>query len=507
MTRQRMMMLALAAAMMLPAAGCAEYFGGIAEITQMQPDGSDSHITVTEEEASVYVADAMPIFNHLTYQPEMFYGKYVSEGTDGSALTEDAKQAFLDGAQTFTMTGAHAKLTTMPFRVDFGPHCNMTPLNYLSGYHLALLYFYDVKGEPVQVQAAYSVDGNSLNMQLIRSCDYDADSETVNYEFSGDTLKFYYTLNAGGLTLSNSTGKVQLFPEDLHRQPPVYEIHDANRYGESELLDGIESIELTAGEQYVMVNGAQCPVTGYEFTNDGIFKLKWTVDGTPHAVQTAYFYCDDDGLVLMDDTNTYLYTRRSYDLYSKDVNTNNLSLRDSEELARLGDADITAFNERIKALYADLERALETAGVSANIDPESGEIALDSVVLFAVDDSAISPEGTQMLSNFLNAYTSVIFDKKYDGFVTAVEIEGHTDPTGSEERNQELSKARAEQVMQYCLSAENGLDPAVTEKLTPMLSAQGFAAAHPIFGADGEVDLAASRRVSFRFIAAVKSAE
>ena len=507
MTKQKMMSLALTAALALPMAGCSDYFNEIAEIAQMQPGSAIPQTTVTEEEASVYVADALPVFNHLSYQPEMFYGKYISEGTDGGRLTDDAKQTFLDGAQTFTINGAHAKLTTMPFRVDFGPHCNTTPLNYLSGYHWALLYFYDVKGEPAQVQAAYSVDGNSLNMQLIRSYEFDSDKGTLDYEFSGDTVKFYYTLDSKGLTLSNSTGSVQLFPEDLHKEPPVYEIHDANLYGDSPMLDGIESIELTAEEQFVTVSGTKCPVTGYELTNDGIFKLKWTQDGTPHAVQTAYFYGDDDGLVLMDDKNTYLYTRRSYDLYTKDVNTKNLSVSGSEQLARMSDADITAFNERIKALYADLERSLQSAGVSANIDPESGEIALDSVVLFAVDDSAISPEGAQMLSDFLNAYTSVIFDKKYDGFVTAVEIEGHTDPTGNEERNQELSQARAEEVLAYCTSAENGLDPAVMEKLTPMLRAEGFASAHPIFGADGEVDLAASRRVSFRFIVEVKSAE
>lgn len=175
-------------------------------------------------------------------------------------------------------------------------------------------------------------------------------------------------------------------------------------------------------------------------------------------------------------------------------------MEDSEQLQNLSDAELNALLGQVDELYADLEAAFQSAGVAATINTDTGEISLNSVVLFAVDDYFISAEGQGVLTDFLKAYTSVIFSEKYTGFVSSIIIEGHTDPTGLTEHNQVLSQARAEQVMQYCLSPDSGLDAERIGKLTPMLSAVGYAASHPVFGADGEVDLDASRRVSFRFI-------
>ena len=169
----------------------------------------------------------------------------------------------------------------------------------------------------------------------------------------------------------------------------------------------------------------------------------------------------------------------------------------------MSDAEIKALKERVNDLYTDLDQALKDAGINATIDKETGEIALDSVLLFDVEAYAVSQEGREMLSRFLKAYTSVIFNEKYNGFVSSIEIEGHSDPTGNPDYNRTLSEYRANNVMEYCLSASNGLDSETTSRLASMVTAQGYSSDRPIYRQDGTVDLDASRRVSFRFVIAM----
>ncbi len=493
----------LAAAMAVPATGCTsfnDWFSNfLVEYDKMYSDDPMPRTTINEENATTYVENPTLVFNHMSFSEPMFYGKYIVDGTVNTEMNDEAKQAFIENSNTFSMTASHARLTVMPYRMDLGPHCNVTPLNYLSGYEWALLYFYDKQGNSVQVPAAYSVEGNLLRMQLVKDYNYDSEKGTLDYAFSGDTLKYYYSFTTDGLVLSNSDGKVIMHPEDLTGETPEINVFDANLAEGSEKLDGIDSINLTTDEQYVMVDGIKCPVTGYELSENGIFKLKWSAGGVDHEVQTVYLYNDDDGITLVDSENVYSYNLRSNDLYTKKV-TSNISVSDSETLQGMSADDITAIQNRVSELYDDLEAAFAENGVEAVIDRDTGEIALNSVVLFTVDSYFITSEGQLILTNFLKAYTSVIFNEKYDGFVSQIEIEGHTDPTGLAYHNEVLSQARADEVKNFCLSTDSGMDALRIAKLEPMLTSVGYASTHPIFGANGEVDLEASRRVSFHFV-------
>ncbi|MBR6984975.1 MAG: OmpA family protein [Ruminococcus sp.] len=151
-------------------------------------------------------------------------------------------------------------------------------------------------------------------------------------------------------------------------------------------------------------------------------------------------------------------------------------------------------------LYNDLQSAFDSAGVGASINRETGEIALDSLVLFSSESSDVSDEGKDFINRFLTAYTSVIFNEKYDGFIKTITVEGHTDTNGSYEYNQKLSQERADNVKNYCLTGESGLDEAALGKLGNMLEAVGYAYDKPILNEDGTVNMGASRRVSFKFI-------
>ena len=81
-------------------------------------------------------------------------------------------------------------------------------------------------------------------------------------------------------------------------------------------------------------------------------------------------------------------------------------------------------------------------------------------------------------------------------------IEGHIAPVAGStyESGLSLSQERADAVKSYCLSAANGVYPENISELTSTMEAVGMSNAAPVYDQSGNVDMAASRRVSFRFI-------
>lgn len=204
-------------------------------------------------------------------------------------------------------------------------------------------------------------------------------------------------------------------------------------------------------------------------------------------------------MTLVDNENTYYYTE-SY--FSREL----LAMSDgmtSEEIVKAGELDDNKLKEVVEKkanLLEDLAVAFDDAGLNVAVNAKTGEIALDSAILFGVSESAISQEGRDFLQKFMQIYVSVVFNEKYNGFVSRIMVEGHTDTQGSYEFNQKLSEERANSVLEYCLSEECGIDAAYSESLQTMLQAIGYSYDRPIYKDNGEVDMDASRRVSFRFV-------
>jgi chemotaxis protein MotB len=150
-------------------------------------------------------------------------------------------------------------------------------------------------------------------------------------------------------------------------------------------------------------------------------------------------------------------------------------------------------------LFEELTTELNNAGIQATVNRATGEIALDATVLFGGDSAEVTAEGKAFLDKFLKVYVSVVYSEKYEGFIEKTQIEGHTAPlaTSTYESGLPLSEERAANVREYCLSAQVGVD---TSALTGDLEAIGRSNSKPIYNNNGEVDMEASRRVSFRFI-------
>lgn len=88
---------------------------------------------------------------------------------------------------------------------------------------------------------------------------------------------------------------------------------------------------------------------------------------------------------------------------------------------------------------AEMERDLEGAKIERV--GEGIKITFDSGIMFDVDSSSLRPEAKANLGKL-----AVILNKYED---TQIVIEGHTDSTGSEEHNMDLSMRRAQSVGSY----------------------------------------------------------
>ena len=150
-------------------------------------------------------------------------------------------------------------------------------------------------------------------------------------------------------------------------------------------------------------------------------------------------------------------------------------------------------------LFDELLEAFKSEGVNVTVNKESGEIALDSSVLFGGDSAELTGDGKAFLNKFVKVYANVVGADRYASFITKTMIEGHTAPVSGSTyaSGLQLSEERAANVKNYCLSAETGVNvSAISDKF----EAVGYSNSKPVYKADGSVDMNASRRVSFRFM-------
>ena len=130
----------------------------------------------------------------------------------------------------------------------------------------------------------------------------------------------------------------------------------------------------------------------------------------------------------------------------------------------------------------EIEKDIEGARVERV--GEGIRITFDSGILFDVDKAELKPVSKENIAKLANVL------KKYED--TNILIEGHTDATGSEEYNLELSRKRAQNVANYLASL--GINPT---RFTIM----GYGESQPLMTNDTPEGRAANRRVEIGIMA------
>ncbi len=165
----------------------------------------------------------------------------------------------------------------------------------------------------------------------------------------------------------------------------------------------------------------------------------------------------------------------------------------------------TAEGENARNLILDqLKHDLQNfarQGVRVDKDPKDplGLLVLvpEGLLNFAVDQFDIPPRGVRFLSDFSPTLAKTSCSERYKKDISSIVVEGHTDSSGTDEHNLQLSQERSLAVVQQTLEILRH-DDSDRKCFLEFLSANGRGSKEPIPGADGKEDKAQSRRVVFK---------
>lgn len=169
----------------------------------------------------------------------------------------------------------------------------------------------------------------------------------------------------------------------------------------------------------------------------------------------------------------------------------------SEELLAMRGQMQTIAVLRLSILEQVRDAVAKVMGDSSKVSiGESGNIVLSESVLFDVGSSAIKPNAVPVLNQLSAVFEAFLQDSESAKYVESIVISGHTDSTGSDEDNRDLSTARANAVLNYLLASQNGR----LNRYASSFCAAGYGETRPVATNDTEEGRAANRRIEISII-------
>ena len=470
---------------------------------------------LTEDEAEVIELfdgidesiDPASIYSTVEYTEEMLHGCYVLNDKEKDLKKFRKEIPFED----VDFANGTLSLTVLPTAVFLGTEnmsCTETDFAYgefreTGEDNLAVIEF-STKDQCAQMPCTFEVAGDKITFEYIRKTN--DEGEALDYEKSG--IKFQYEFRLAGPNIIFTKGedtvelKAYCFTENTDSElwMSAYSTPGSPLINELDNFGNLISIWTFGCKR----DGSYYDRAAFRLTDDGVFTVclegeneegesEKTVEQYAYIVSSNAGFLPYFGVTLFDGEKVYSYTdtassREERILTEAGVDTESLS---DEELKNIA--------EKKSDLFDQLYDEFKAQGVEVTIDRSTGEIAMDASALFGGDSAVITEAGKELIDKFLAAYTSIIYNEDYEGFISKPLIEGHIAPQSgiTYEEGLPLSQQRAEAVREYCLSSETGTD---SERLASELEAVGMSNSKPVYDNDGNVDIAASRRVSFTLI-------
>lgn len=459
-------------------------------------------------EAPANSLNPQSVYDSLTYSPKMFYGDY--------RILKSEEESFADtvGFMDYKTDSAD-QLSILPYQITAGRNSLNYMICFATEYEWMSLKFKTENDGLEELVCAYSVEGNRLILKPLKTWSGNQETNKITYEFSGNTLEYEFSFKGPELTLSKDGKSVtmhgNLWPtEDVTLFSVDHYVSD-----DSNKIDNIDKISFgydgkeTADNSHITFlyadgNGVYNAVG--HLSEDGLFTFTIPYESGTKTYQFVYFYCGSDGIILTDGTNTYYYNATWSERNQTDLKQY-VSEDNTGKVDTLTESQLKEIVEKKNNLLDDLAAEFQKAGISVTVNAETGELAMDSSVLFGGDSAELTAEGKEFLNKFIGIYTSIVFSDKYNGFISKTMVEGHTAPVSGStyESGLPLSQQRADNVKNYCISAESGIDAQYLSVLSANMESVGYSNSKPIKDANGNIDMDASRRVSFRFIINLES--
>ena len=452
--------------------------------------------------------NADTVFSSLQYEEDMFEGVFMLDDfkNDLKDFINDTPHKdveFSSGVKNITAVPAAAFLGKRYVNTMYASYL-FSDLTKAQIDNVAVLMFGN--GEKATgVECSYEVNGNKITFYEIDPVDSVSETaETIEYEKSKAVFEYTFTRRGIDFTLSDGSSSVTLRAHDFTSNgSPDKIMVSGYSLPDTPLVDDLDCFTLSST---FILNYAISRTNGYyddyalKLDDQGIATLYLaredyaTGEKTEFIKQYGYLLLGQDlaglgqaKIIFTDGDKVYRYT--------DDITVREARIMQDDNMGELSEEKLEAIANKKSDLYKDLETEFKNQGIDVVIDRVHGEIAMSATVLFGGDSAVVTDDGKALLDKFLAAYTAVAYNEKYNGFIDKTYVEGHTAPTGgSEQQDIELSQQRADNVKAYCLgSASAGKLDASS------LEAVGKASTKPVYGADGEIDMDACRRVSFRF--------
>ena len=159
-------------------------------------------------------------------------------------------------------------------------------------------------------------------------------------------------------------------------------------------------------------------------------------------------------------------------------------------------------NSMLVEVQKELKSFLE-GGIQVISDPKDplGLLILvpEDLLAFPLDRADISYAGEEFLKAFIPRLATTLCSPRFGPEINSIVVEGHTDSSGTDEHNWDLSQRRSMSVVRTSLAVLSTQDTFDERSaFLRLLSASGRGSAELIIGPTGQEDAALSRRVVFK---------
>lgn len=444
------------------------------------------------------------IYSSVEYTAEMLYGTYAVNDLEKDIKNLKKELSFTNAE----FDNGTFNISTLPVEICNGAKFlpdNEYKFRQVADREVAALRF--ITGDEIgTVPCTYEVNGNKIKYTSLTDT---TQNDEFSYEFDKMVFEYEFSICGPNIELSDGKDSIKLtsfYFTDNNKSST------ASMCGYSKektpLIDNLDYFSSQQGDYInyaVASDGSYYKKSAYKLTDDGKFTVYLSYKDSDENIkeftqQYAYIvqssgvpYFTSFGIILFDGDKEYYYNDDITDREAR------LLKADGVDVDNMDDEKLKEIAEKKSDLYDDLKNEFETNKISVQINRSTGEIAMDSTVLFGGDSADLTNEGKEFLNKFIKSYTSIICDEKYDGFISKTMVEGHIAPVAGTtyEGGMPLSEQRAKNVKGYCLSDETGVD---TAKLASTMETIGYSQSKPVYDSDGNIDIEASRRVSFRFV-------
>ena len=203
---------------------------------------------------------------------------------------------------------------------------------------------------------------------------------------------------------------------------------------------------------------------------------------------------------------------KDIDTYAREISGQEETIKEQQQLIDWQEEYLAAANSELREMRSQMqtiavfrlsileqirESIVEVMGDETRVTiGENGSIILNEGVFFDLGSAEIKPESRPVLNQLTEVFTKFLSDEENRQYVDSIVISGHTDSTGTADRNRDLSTDRANSVLNYILTGNGG----ALNDYAEYFCAAGYGATRPVETNDTVEGRAANRRIEISMI-------